>query len=241
MSKSVRSQRLLPHFDANLLADHQSVDSDLENRSPPDASPLAVPREIWLLIDALLRVHEGDTEYYVHRFPDLFLRKHNDVEICEVLKYVDNGESPPHEMYGHDVAGCLLEVLRNLEHMVITQSVYRRVIEVGRTEDRLAVSGTVSLLPQVNANVFWYVIGLLRQHRAVEKENDEHLQLAKVFRNILLPRPVPNKPNNSKARTAFIRAAIKFNQRIIPSGYKAVIDLKRPLSHPRKLSVRQYV
>ncbi|KAI0566102.1 Endonuclease/Exonuclease/phosphatase [Gracilaria domingensis] len=241
MSKSVRSLRHLPNFDANFLADHQSVDSDLENRSHPDALPLAVPKEIWLLIDALLRVHEGDTEYYMHRFPDLFLRKRNDVQICEVLKYVDNGESIPDEMDGHDVAGCLLEVLRNLEDTVIPQSVYRRVIEVGRTEDPLAVYGTVSLLPPLNANVFWYVIGLLCQHRAVEKEKDENIQLAKVFGNVLLPRPAHNVPNDSKARTSFILAAIKFKQRTSPSRYKAVIDLKRPLSHPRKLSVRQSV
>ncbi|CAN8062420.1 unnamed protein product [Agarophyton chilense] len=241
LSDPVRSLKYPKHLDFGFSDDRRSFDNELEDRSHPDALPLAVPKEIWLLVDALHRVHEGDTETYMHRFPDLFLQKGNDAQIDDILSLIDNGKSIPDDFDGHDVAGCLLKVLSNLEDTVIPRSFYRRVLEVGMREDPLAVYGTVGLLPPLNGNIFWYIIGFLCQHRAFKKETNEAVQIAKLFGDILLPRSVSTVQNESRGRTSFILTAIKFCQRLSPPRHKTVIDLKRPTSHPRKLRARQSV
>lgn len=242
MSKPVCSMRRSgSEIDSVLSADRHDFDSNVEDRSRPSVLPLAVPKEIWLLVDALLRVHPGDNQSYMHRFPNLFLRESEQSEIQEVLSFIDEGKPIPHHIDGHAVASCLVEVLENLEDTVIPQGVYRRVMEAGKSEDPMIVHALVQMLPPININMFWYIIGLLCQLQAVKSRGDDAAMFAKLFGNVLLPRPSSKSLADVRTRTSFILAAIRYRQSVQPSTYKAVIDLRRPMSHPRRISTRQAV
>ncbi|PXF49179.1 Inositol polyphosphate 5-phosphatase OCRL-1 [Gracilariopsis chorda] len=242
MSRPVRSlRRSSKEVDSALSVDRQDLDNYAEDRSHPSALPLAVPKEIWLLVDALLRVHPGDDESYMNRFPNLFLQESEKSEMQEVLSFIDEGEAIPYHADGHAVASCLVEVLKNLEDRVIPQIVYRRVMEAGKTEDPMMVHALVQMLPPINVNMFWYIIGLLCQLRSVKKQGDDTTMIAQLFGNVLLPRPPSKSLKDVKTRTSFILAAIRYRQSVQPSTYQAVIDLKRPMSHPKRISTKQAV
>lgn len=207
---------------------------ELENKNHPNAVPLAVPKEIWLLVDALLRTHRLDMENSVNRVPGLFFRQGDNNQVLRILSCVDNGDIIPNSFDGYAIASCFAKVLKSLEETVIPKFAVRRCIEAGGTGDPLVVHALTQFLPPVNVNVFWYVIGLLCELLKSE-ELSSMQKLAEVFAEVLFPQGNPGNSKDLRSKAAFIIAAMNFRQQLQPSNYEAVIDLKRPSLHPRNI------
>lgn len=212
-------------------------DFENEYRNSPSIVPLSVPKELWLLVDCLLRVREGDRDKYLNQLPGIFLREADDAETQRALAFIDRAEAIPSDVNGYAVAKCMLNVLTNLEDAVIPRFAHRRAIEAGHTEDPDMVQAVVDMLPPLNANVFWYIIGFLCETPLVAgndgRGDNRELEVAEVFGRILLSGGDVN-PRDDRHRTAFVMGAIRHQQRTQEPAYRASIDLAHPSTHPRR-------
>lgn len=211
-------------------------DFEVEHKKGPSAVPLSIPKELWLLVDALMRVENSDDECYFNSFPDLFVTDGCTAETQRVLSFIDRGEIIPKEISGYAIGSCMLDVLKNLDDSVIPKYASRRAIEAGYTEDPDIVQAVVDLLPPINSNVFWYIIGFLCETPGVQEREDRRREIASVFGKVLLSHGHSNNVRDDRCRTAFVLAAIRQQQqKRNGTAYKAVIDLAHPITHPKKV------
>ena len=215
---------------------HHFRDPERDHRNVPGPVPLPVPKELWLLVDALHRVHPDDHDMYMNRYPGIFLRDAEEVETQRVLSFVDRGESIPDEMSGYAIGTCMLDILKNLDEPVIPRYATRRAIEAGHTEDPEMVHAVVNMLPPLNANVFWYLIGFLCETPSVRLRQDRGQEVADVFGRVLLAGDGNSSPKNERCRAAFVLGAIRYQQQLRAPAYSATIDLPSPDSHPKNLA-----
>lgn len=215
--------------------DHLRNNVDEDHKNAPGSVPLSIPKEIWLLVDGLIRVHDGDDEPYMNRFPSLFLGEADEAQVHRALAFIDRAERMPEDLSGDAIGMCLLRVLGKMDGSVIPHYAYKRVIEAGHTEDGNAVRAVVDLLPPLNSNVFWYIIGLLCELRSIQKKEDRGKAIARVFGSVLIRRAGGASIRDERSKTSFIMAAIRFQRRTAVDGYSAIIDLTNPVTHPRIL------
>lgn len=210
-------------------------EADSEHRRGPNQVPLPMPKELWLLIEALIRVHENAQDIYVNRWPNIFVRHAEERETQRVLAFIDRGDRIPNDLSGYAIADCMLNVLRNLHDPVIPRYAYQRAIEAAYMEDPARIPSVINLLPPLNSNVFWYIIGFLCRMTVVKSRGDPQEEVAEAFAEVLLTPEKHSHPRDARLRTAFILGAIRYQQRKRTPAYHATIDLSDPAKHPRKM------
>lgn len=214
---------------------------DDEYRSSPSIVPLSIPKEIWLLVDALMRVHEGDNDPYLNKFPSLFLSDADEAQVQRALAFIDRAERIPDELDGEAIAACIVRVLEKMNGSVIPSYAYRRAIEAGHTDDGNVVRAVVNLLPPLNVNVFWYIIGFLCELPAVRNKDGRQKSIARIFGKVLIRTKNISTTRDERSKTAFIMAAMWFQRRTSANDYTSVIDLITPRLHPRRLEKSEIV
>lgn len=209
-------------------------DADYERGAEPGIVPRPIPKELWLLIDALLKFPEGSEHSYGSIYPGLFREPGEDAETQRVLALIDRAEPVPQDLSARAIATCLIQILRNLDEPVIPSVLYRRALEAGHTEEIELVSGVLEMLPPLNANVFWYIIGFLCESSAVREASDGRKEIAAIFGDVLLRTEVSN-PRERRYKTAFMLGAFHIHQRVRRPVHRAIFDLSTPASHPRRI------
>lgn len=186
-------------------------DVEVQQRMEPGIVPLSVPKELWWLVNALLRDDrrgEGSApRRYMDRFPDLFLQKADMAGVERTLSCIDRGEIIPRAISGIAIASCLVHVISNLEKPVIPQSLYRKAIQAGRSREADAVLNVLSQLPALNWNTFWYVIRFIAETPPVLREN-KAMEVSAVFGQALLRPEGGIDAKEERERTSFVYIAL---------------------------------
>lgn len=209
---------------------------DDDQKSAPGIVPLSVPKELWILIDALVCEHDGDKWSHLNKFPSLFLGKVNKAEVQQVVKLIDNAERIPREVSGDAIAACLLLVLEKMDGSVVPHFAYKRVVEAGYTEDENMARAVTDLFPPINRNVFWYIVGLLCQIPSVKRGENRGKAIAEAVGRELIRGFDDSSTRDERSKSLFMQAAIRYQQRKSANDYTAIIDLTNPQTHPRKLT-----
>lgn len=216
-----------------------SRDYDNEMRCGPGRVPLPVPKEIWLLFDSLLRVNEESGSLALDESPSLFLGGPDEAQIQRVLAFIDRAHCIPEELSLNAVAMCLIRVFEKMHEPIIPRFAYRRAIEAGHAEDADAVKTVIGLLPPINANVFWYVVGFLCQVGAIQRRESRGHAMVSVFAKVMLRSSRSERTSrDEKSRTAFLQTAIRHQLVLLQSSEtpcSITIDLCNPTTHPRRL------
>lgn len=226
----------------NNNASSQSGDGrklDHEAKNGPERVPLSVPKELWLLVDSLLRVDARNGDFLMNKSQALFSDGADEPQIQRVLAFIDHAEMIPEELNAEAVGACLIRVLEKMNGSVVPDYAYKRAIETGHTEDMEAVKAVIDLLPPVNANVFWYLVGLLCQIESIQRKEDRGRAIVKLFAKAMLRSKRGDRgPRDEKSKTAFLMSAIRYqlDGPHAPSGYSVIIDISNPNSHPRRLN-----
>lgn len=211
----------------------REVEQD-SNKVTPGGAPLSIPKEIWLLVDALVAAGEGEREPIMNRFPSLFLSEADEAQVQRVLAFIDRAERVPEDLSADAIGCCLLKVLDSLDDAIIPRYAYKRAIEAGYTEDTEVVRGMIELLPPLNGNVFWYIIGFLCTMACIQKQEDRGRAIVVAFGKVLLRTSEGKNARDEKSMAGFMMTAIQF-QKHSGQSYSAVMDLGSPQQHPRRL------
>eukprot|EP00177_Eucheuma_denticulatum_P001187 GFKZ01002147.1.p1 GENE.GFKZ01002147.1~~GFKZ01002147.1.p1 ORF type:complete len:857 (+),score=86.81 GFKZ01002147.1:17-2587(+) len=216
----------------SLFASNYKEEHDREQE--PGAVPHPVPKELWLLIQGLLRPGSDEQRPLAESNPSVFLREGEEVDIQRALSFVDRGEQIPRDVDGDAIGSCLLQVLANLEDSVVPQKLSKRVLEAGSTEDTESVHNVLDMLPPLNANVFWYVVGFLRTCVLIEQPVDVEKRVAELFADVLLPRTDSRSGRQQRTKTGFMLEAMRIHQAYREPKYRGMFDLTWPDAHPKK-------
>lgn len=208
-----------------------------ERELEPGIVPRPIPKELWLLVQALLCPRDDGRESILETEPKLFLREGEEVDRQRVLSFVDRGEHVPQDVDGYAIGSCILHVLRNLEDTVVPQKLHRRVVEAGYSEDSELVHNVLDTLPPLNSNVLWYLVGFLNESPVVRGSIDGRRELAEVFGEALLAKGETRAAREKRNRTMFMMEALRIYDESRKPRHRAIFDLQLPESHPRKLSI----
>lgn len=214
-----------------------SYREEFERELEPGIIPRPIPKELWLLVQALLRPRDDERGSLLEIETGLFLQEGEEVDRQRVLSFVDRGEQIPRDVDGLAIGSCMLDVLRNLHDTVVPQKLHRRVIEAGYSEDSELVHNVLDLLPPLNSNVFWYLVGFLNEFPSVRDGTDGRKELAEVFGEALLTKGETRSAREKRNRTTFMMEALRIYKEIREPSSRAVFDLQLPESHPRKLNI----
>lgn len=210
-------------------------EGDMElTKNTPGIVPLSIPKELWLLTDALMSGDDSGVEPKLSRFPSLFLNEADEAQVQRVLAFIDHAEPVPQDLSADAIGACLLKVLDNLDDAVIPHYAYKRALEAGYTEDSDVVRGVVDLLPPLNRNVFWYIIGFLCELPTIQRQEDRGRAIATEFGKVMLRTSDDRNVRDEKRKVGFMMAAIQ-HQQANRGSYSVVMDLANPQLHPRKL------
>lgn len=210
-----------------------------EAKKDPEHVPLSVPKELWLLVDSLLRIDDEGGDLIMNRSYTVFSGNADEAQIQRVLAFIDHAEPIPSELSVDAVGMCLIRVLEKMNGSIVPEFAYKRAIETGHTEDVEAVKAVVDLLPPVNANAFWYLVGLLCQIECVYSRSDSGRAIVSLFAKVMLrPKRGNRGPRDEKSKTAFLMSAIRYqNEATHPSSHcSVIIDVSNPSTHPRRLN-----
>lgn len=227
-----------------LLNNMDQREPEYQREQEPGVVPRSIPKEIWLLVHALLRHRDSDESSYMNTCPGLFVRSGDDASIQRVLSLVDRGEKIPRDLSGYAVGSCMLQVLRNLQDPVVPSALYKRVLEAGHTEEPELVQGVLDLLPPLNANVFWYIVDFLCDSRLVKDAPDNGKDIATVFGDALLtPNDVNHNHNerDDRRKTSFMMEAFRIQENYRDPAHRVFFDLSPPLSHPKRANINAMV
>lgn len=208
--------------------------ADYERGAEPGVVPRAIPKELWLLIDALYRYNDSD-QHYIDTCPGIFQTSADEASTQRVLAFVDRGDRIPHDLSGYAIASCLLDVLRNLEDSVIPSVLYRRALEAGHTEEIELINGVLEMLPPLNANIFWYIVGFLCESAALRESNDGGRRIAEIFADVLLRTNDQVHSRDRRHKISFMLGAFQIQQSYRKPAYRAIFDLSTPASHPKRI------
>ncbi len=115
---------------------------------------LRIPKELWQLADWLYR--------YGLNEPDIFLQRGIPEEMASVREFLDTGTgSIPTSFSPHSVAETMLDFLRALSQPVIPIVYYAQAIEPNA--QHAFCRQIIEALPEVNYNVFYYLVALGRE------------------------------------------------------------------------------
>lgn len=213
----------------------QSRYLDNERTKPPGGTPLPIPKEIWLLCDALQRNRGGNRNSYLNTCTDLFLREVTEEEQQRVLAFVDRAEVIPDDISGHAIAQCLLQVLRCLEESVIPRAIYRRAIEAGYTKDPDSIHAIVEFLPPLHANVFWYLIAMLCEIQIVQEKHEKAKEIFSCFGDVLLRFDESARTRDARHRSNFVALGVQRFLKDPKELHSVVFDLSNPTTHPKRV------
>lgn len=210
-------------------------EGDYERGAEPGVVPRTIPKELWLLVDALFRPADGSEKRYIDTCADIFRKSGDEASTQRVLAFVDRGERIPHDLSGYAIASCLLEVLDNLEDSVIPRVLYKRALEAGHTEEIELINGVLEMLPPLNANVFWYIVGFLCESATIKEASDGGKEIAEIFAGVLLRTKDPLNSRDRRYKISFMLGAFQIQQRYRKPAYRAVFDLSNPATHPKRI------
>lgn len=207
-----------------------------EREREPDVVPRAIPKEIWLLVNALLKLRDSEQLSFATTCPDLFLRSGDEALTQRVLSFVDRSERIPPDLSGYAVGSCMLQILGNLSDPVVPRKLYRRVLEAGHSMEPELVQGVLDLLPPLNSNVFWYIVDFLCDTKLV-KGPENARALAGVFGNVLLtPHGAANSERDHRRKTDFMMEAFSIQKSCRDPAHRVFLDLSPPASHPKRIN-----
>eukprot|EP01114_Cavostelium_apophysatum_P014891 TRINITY_DN3964_c0_g2_i1.p1 TRINITY_DN3964_c0_g2~~TRINITY_DN3964_c0_g2_i1.p1 ORF type:complete len:846 (+),score=280.12 TRINITY_DN3964_c0_g2_i1:141-2678(+) len=137
---------------------------------------LSIPKELWRILDYIFR-KAMDTEH-------LFLKTGVQSEAELIRECLDAGDSfDVNNLSPHSMAETLLRLLESFPDPVIPSNIYAAVLEVTNyTQAKLIVSH----IPQVNVNVFFYLMSFLRELLTHSKNGLQSDKLALVFSRVLV-------------------------------------------------------
>lgn len=220
-----------------LLANSDRREPEYHREREPSAVPLSIPKEIWLLVHALLKMRDDEENSYANTCPGLFLRSGDDASAQRVLSLVDRGERIPHDLSGYAVGSCMLQILRNLKDPVVPRELYKRVLEAGHTEEPELVQGVLDLLPPLNANVFWYIVDFLCDSRLAQGPGNGK-EIAAVFGDVLLtPSDAAHSERDDRRKTAFMMETFRIQESYRDPAHRVFFDLSPPATHPKRINV----
>lgn len=210
-----------------------------EAKGNPEHIPLPVPKELWLLVDSLLRVDTKSGDFLMNESRMLFSGGADEAQIQRVLAFIDHSEVIPEELSVDAVAMCLIRVLEKMNGSVVPEFAFKRAIETGHTEDAEAVKAVIDLLPPINANTFWYLIGLLCQIECIQRKDDRGRAIMKLFAKAMLRSKRGDRgPRDEKSKISFVMSAIRYqlDASHTPPICSVVMDISNPSTHARKLN-----
>lgn len=210
---------------------------EIDREQEPGLVPWSIPKELWLLIDALLRYLRKEESSTNKLGIDLFLRRGEEVDVQRVLSLVDRGQEIPMDIDPHATASCLLHVLKNLEESVVPKNLSKRVLEAGYAEDRDLVLNVLEMLPPLHSNVLWYFVGFLCEYIISDLHGDDVKQLAHIVGNALLPKARDLSNREEMVRTKFMMEVFRIHQEERGPRFTAIFDLSRPQFHPKKENI----
>ena len=152
---------------------------------------LRIPKELWTLSDWMYR--NGLSE------PDVFLQRGIPEEMATLRECLDTGESFPENVSAYSVAETMLDFLRSLTQPVIPIVYYGQATD---SEQNSIYKQIVEVLPEVNFNVFNYVIAFGKELLDEKKHHSGVTadELALAFGNVLLR--APNEARYKKQNVA---------------------------------------
>lgn len=210
---------------------------DVDEARNSGNAPSNIPKEIWLPVDALMKVHHEDGQPYMNNYPSLFLARADETQVQRVLSFIDHGKKLPQDLSGDAIAICLLRILEKLDDSVIPRYAYKRAIEAGFADDISLVRSVVDLLPPLNWNVFWYIINFLCEIPSVRQREDGGKAVAREFGKVLIRGSGETNARDEKSRTSFVLSALHLQKQDYSDDFTAVIDLSNPENHPRILKI----
>lgn len=232
-AEPIMSLRASRNDDRDNFYSRPSRNTENENQDGPGVVPFSIPKELWLLVDGLMAVHEGSSEPLFWFFPNMFLKRGEETEVQRALSLIDRGQKIPEDITGYAIGTCLLRVLQYLDDPVIPNYAYKRAIEAGFSQDEDVVCGLIDLLPPLNRNVFWYLIGFLCELPVVQDGEERGRDIAMEFGKVLIRSNAVVRNREEQSKEAFVHTAM---QRVLASPsprHSVIIDLANPESHPR--------
>lgn len=148
---------------------------------------LRIPKELWRLADFIFR--NGLEE------PDIFSQRGIPAEMSIIRECLDTGADIPTNLSAHSVCETVLEFLSSLAQPVIPVVYYTQAIDSGASY--AFCKQIVEALPDVNYNVFYYLISFGRELLDTSKHRNGVTpdDLAFAFGQVLL-----RAPNDAKFR-----------------------------------------
>lgn len=186
----------------------QPIRSATNMLKPEEA--LRVPKELWTLVDHLYR-HGLNEE-------GLFLVHGVEAEKCAIRECLDTGAPLEPAWSAHSVAETLLLFLDALPHPVIPIAFYAQCIDPSASHS--FCKQVVESLPEVNYNVFHYLVSFGREmltpnkyrHRVMPRE------LARELGNVLLRPPSESRYRKASAVEKHEAARTEFIQRFLEAS-----------------------
>lgn len=180
-----------------------------DNEEPlPADSPhvLSIPKELWLLVDAISKHPNKD---------DLFRDDGNLDEVQQIMEKLDRGEPVPSGPSIYSVGESLLRFLSSLAEPVIPFTMYQRFLDApGYTEYKQLLSS----LKTAHYNVFYYLMAFLRDVVLTPTADSERVDsIALIFGDVILRAPHgEQQPANSNKAAHFVQCFLKRETLTVP-------------------------